>query len=83
MAQEAEFVLATGLLGPDACHEPHRVLCPPVILQRANSSKIYTCAGTAILQCIINDLSEQRFMLIRECPDNCSSTDRKKSSSFS
>ena len=48
MAQEAEFVLATDLLGPAACQEHHRVLCPPVILQRANASTIYTCVGTAL-----------------------------------
>jgi len=48
MVQEAEFVLATGLLGPAACQEHHRVLCPPVILQRASASTIYTCVVTAL-----------------------------------
>ena len=48
MAQEAEFVLVTGLLGPAACQEHRRVRCPRAILQRANASTIYTCVGTAL-----------------------------------
>jgi len=82
MAQRASVHWATRLSDDVPLVHNHEIICPPVVLQRANASCIHSAVEQAVAELSIPGikqyLEKKRFCLLHDCPDNASAMKRRQ-----